>query len=164
MHMDISCQWHLLLGILGTCEQVTVWLWHVVQVVHSSTDLHTQTHTHFFPLNLRGCHITNLLKDALYVRGSSEVIWLDMLFWKITLASACVRWFRMGKGKHWAGLLKGLQLRKIKLVRVIYIYKVSYIARQFLQLSQIAKLIWHIKLGFPDNPEFTFPPSIYITL
>lgn len=72
-----------------------------------------------------------------------------MLFWKITLASACVKRFRMGKGKPWTGLLKGFHLRKIKLVRIIYIYKVSYIAKQFLQGSHITKLMWNIKLGTP---------------
>lgn len=88
-------------------------------------------------------------KDALCIRGSSEVMGLDMLFWKITLASACVKWFGVGKGKTWAGLLRGLHLRKIKLVRIIYIYEVSYIAKQFLQGHHITKLIWNTKLGIP---------------
>lgn len=70
---------------------------------------------------------------------------LDMLFWKITLASACVKWFKVGKGKPWAGL----HLRKIKLIRIIYIYEVSYIAKQFLQGHHVTKLIWNIKLGIP---------------
>lgn len=44
----------------------------------------------------------------------------------------------MGKGKLWEGLLKGIHLRKTKLVKIIYIYKVSYIVEQFLQGSVVA--------------------------
>lgn len=137
-------QWHLLFGILGTCEQARIWLWQAVQVMPLTYNLFF-----FFTFNLRRwCHFSDLLKDALYVQYSSDV-WLSTLFWESRLASAGLKWFRTRRGKPWADQFKGIQLRKIKLVRVIYICKVTYMAEPFLQVNQIAELIWNLKLGIP---------------
>ena len=63
---------------------------------------------YIFTIYLRGCHLKILLKDALCVRGSSEVVWLDSFFWKRTVTSVCIEWFGMGRSKNQAGQLKGI--------------------------------------------------------
>lgn len=78
-----------------------------------------------------------MLKDAICVRDSSEVMGLDLPFWKTLLASVCVEWLGIGRGKHRAGQLKGILLRKIKLARMIYVYKVTYFAKQLCRLVKL---------------------------
>lgn len=103
------------------------------------TLIYTHKHTHFFsPFNLRGCHISNLLKDALYVKYSSEVIWLDMVFWKNYSGIIMCQMVWNGKRQALGRSVKRNPSQENKLVKVIYIYKVSYIVEQFLQGSVVA--------------------------
>ena len=111
IHMGIYCAycpWHLLLGILGTCEQMGVWLDNLFRLCLHTLCIYIYIYIYIFTLYLRGCHLKILLKDALCVRGSSEVVWLDSFFWKRTVTSVCIEWFGMGRSKNQAGQLKGI--------------------------------------------------------
>lgn len=77
------------------------------------------------------------------------------MFWKTILASVCVEWFGLGRDEHWTGLLKAIQLRKIQLVRMIYVYKVTYIAKQSCRLVNSVTNMEH-KFGNSLTILFSF--------